>query len=77
MELERALCREADDQNKDCKMASDSNDQTKRESVSQDEDSGVSMVEVLEEEKQLEEDAKAVLGDSDEKNCTYPLVSSQ
>ena len=57
-------------------MASaDSNPQTKREGLPEDEDSGVSMVEVLEEEEQLEADAKAVLGDSDDKNCTYPLVS--
>ncbi|KAL5008060.1 hypothetical protein ScPMuIL_013641 [Solemya velum] len=35
-------------------------------------DSGISMVDVLEEEKQLEDDANAVLGDSDDKNCTYP-----
>ncbi|KAI0209019.1 putative E3 ubiquitin-protein ligase UBR7 [Lamellibrachia satsuma] len=37
----------------------------------EDEDSGLSMLEVLEEENQLEEDAIAVLGDSDDKNCTY------
>ncbi len=34
----------------------------------------VSMVEVLEEEKQLEEDCNAVLGGSDESQCTYSLV---
>ncbi|XP_013391546.1 putative E3 ubiquitin-protein ligase UBR7 [Lingula anatina] len=36
-----------------------------------EEDTGVSMVDVLEEEEQLEADANAVLGDSDDKNCTY------
>ncbi|XP_071079564.1 putative E3 ubiquitin-protein ligase UBR7 [Haliotis cracherodii] len=36
------------------------------------EDTGVSMVEILEEEERLEADANAVLGDSDDKNCTYP-----
>ena len=34
----------------------------------------VNMVEVLEEEQKLEEDAKAVLGGSDDKHCTYPKV---
>ena len=36
----------------------------------------ISMIDVLEEEKQLEDDANAVLGDSDDKNCTYLMVSS-
>ncbi|XP_046545115.1 putative E3 ubiquitin-protein ligase UBR7 [Haliotis rubra] len=36
------------------------------------EDTGVSMVDILEEEERLEADANAVLGDSDDKNCTYP-----
>lgn len=39
------------------------------------EDTGVSMVEILEEEERLEADANAVLGDSDDKNCTYPRVT--
>ncbi|CAH1791308.1 unnamed protein product, partial [Owenia fusiformis] len=34
-------------------------------------DDHISMVDVLEEENKLEEDATAVLGDSDDKNCTY------
>ena len=34
----------------------------------------VSMVDVLEEEQQLEEDATAVLGDGDLHNCTYDMV---
>ncbi|XP_074654334.1 uncharacterized protein LOC141908246 [Tubulanus polymorphus] len=33
----------------------------------------INMLEVLQEEKQLEEDAAAVLGGSDHKNCTYAL----
>ena len=39
------------------------------------EESAVSMIDVLEEEKQLEEDANAVLGDSDDRNCTYLMVN--
>ena len=42
----------------------------------EDEDSGLSMLDVLEGENQLEEDAVAVLGDSDDKNCTYLMVTS-
>ena len=34
----------------------------------------VSMVDVLEEEQKLEEDANAVLGGSDPVHCTYPKV---
>ncbi|XP_061172829.1 putative E3 ubiquitin-protein ligase UBR7 [Saccostrea echinata] len=33
----------------------------------------LSMVDVLKEEVELEEEANAVLGDSDDQNCTYPL----
>ncbi|ELT99453.1 hypothetical protein CAPTEDRAFT_222324 [Capitella teleta] len=36
-----------------------------------DEENVVSMVDILEEEKYLEENANAVLGGSDDKNCTY------
>ena len=39
-----------------------------------EEDQGVTLVEVLEEQAKLEEDADAVLGGSDDKNCTYNLV---
>ena len=46
-----------------------------RENPDLSEDTGVSMVDVLEEETKLEEDANAVLGDSDDKNCTYLMVS--
>ncbi|PFX17897.1 Retrovirus-related Pol polyprotein from transposon 17.6 [Stylophora pistillata] len=35
------------------------------------EDQVVSMVDVLDEDNELEEEARAVLGDSDDKNCTY------
>lgn len=37
-----------------------------------DDDSGITMIDVLEEEQELEEDANAVLGGSDDQNCTYP-----
>ena len=40
----------------------------------EEEDRGITLVDVLEEEAQLEEDANAVLGGSDDKNCTYSLV---
>ncbi|XP_043287185.1 putative E3 ubiquitin-protein ligase UBR7 [Venturia canescens] len=36
-----------------------------------DEENSVTMLDVLQEENQLEEDANAVLGPSDDKNCTY------
>ena len=39
-----------------------------------EEDNAVTLVEILEEEAQLEEDANAVLGGSDDANCTYRLV---
>lgn len=35
----------------------------------------VSMVDVLQQDNELEEEAAAVLGDSDDKCCTYPIVS--
>lgn len=34
----------------------------------------VSMIDVLEEDKELEEEANAVFGDSDDQNCTYVKV---
>lgn len=40
----------------------------------EEEDQGVTLVEVLEEQAKLEEDADAVLGGSDDKNCTYSMV---
>lgn len=39
-----------------------------------DEENSVTMLDVLQEENQLEEDAYAVLGASDDKNCTYNKV---
>lgn len=39
------------------------------------EDDVVSMVDVLQEDNELEEEARAVLGDSDDQHCTYPAVS--
>lgn len=41
-----------------------------------EEENSVTMLDVLREESQLEEDACAVLGASDDKNCTYNKVSS-
>ena len=38
------------------------------------EDEVVSMVDVLHEDNELEEEARAVLGDSDDQHCTYPSV---
>lgn len=34
----------------------------------------VTMMDVLQEQQEFEEDANAVLGASDDKNCTYPKV---
>ena len=39
------------------------------------EDEVVSMVDVLHEDNELEEEARAVLGDSDDQHCTYLTVS--
>ena len=40
----------------------------------ENEDTVLSMVEVLQESEELEQEATAVLGDSDDRCCTYPLV---
>lgn len=40
-----------------------------------DDENTMTLVDFLEEEQQLESDADAVLGPSDDKNCTYNLVS--
>lgn len=46
------------------------------ESAFPDEDEEtITMLDVIERENELEEEASAVLGNSDEKNCTYPKVS--
>jgi hypothetical protein len=47
---------------------------SKEESVEED-TNVVTMVDVLKEEQELEDDAKAVLGASDDQNCTYSRVS--
>lgn len=39
-----------------------------------EDDNSVTMLDVLQEENQLEEDAYAVLGASDDQNCTYNKV---
>ena len=36
-----------------------------------------SLVDIVDEEEQLVEDANAVLGGSDDKNCTYLMVQGQ
>lgn len=41
-----------------------------------EDDSSVTMLDVLQVESQLEEDAYAVLGASDDQNCTYSKVAS-
>lgn len=40
-----------------------------------EDDSSVTMLDVLQVESQLEEDAYAVLGASDDQNCTYSKVA--
>lgn len=49
------------------------------ESLAPVENSGedvLSMIDVLKEENELEEEANAVFGDSDDQNCTYPMVKN-
>jgi len=46
-------------------------DKAKTSEAEDDEEPGVTMVDVLEDEESLEADAKAVLGNSDEKHCSY------
>lgn len=48
---------------------------SKEESVEED-PNVVTMVDVLKEEQELEDDAKAVLGASDDQNCTYSQVNA-
>lgn len=43
----------------------------------QPDDSSVTMLDVLNNEKELEEETAAVLGGSDEKNCTYDQVGTE
>lgn len=57
-------------------MAADPKQETAKSDSGVDSNDGnvVSMVDVLEEEQLLEEDANAVLGGSDDRNCTYLQV---
>lgn len=43
-------------------------------SILDDEENSVTMLDVLQEENALEEDANAVLGAADDQNCTYNKV---
>ena len=43
-------------------------------SMMEDEENSVTMLDVLQEENALEEDANAVLGASDDQHCTYSKV---
>lgn len=45
-----------------------------QESTDDYESNGITMVDVLHEEQKLEEDANAVLGDSDQNNCSYSKI---
>ena len=58
----------------DCQGESAKKDDVKVDDVGPEtgeEEDGVTMVDVLQDEQDLEEDAKAVLGAADDKNCTY------
>ena len=55
-------------------MASQSERGAEEPKLEENEDTVLSMVEVLQESEDLEEEATAVLGDSDDRCCTYPLV---
>jgi E3 ubiquitin-protein ligase UBR7 len=48
---------------------------TSKEENVEDDTNVVTMVDVLKEEQELEDDAKAVLGASDDQNCTYTQVN--
>lgn len=50
-----------------------SNDVT-TSSILEDEENSLTMLDVLQEENALEEDANAVLGAADDQNCTYNKV---
>lgn len=54
-------------------MSSDLNE--RQQEVDEDMEEVVTMVDVLQEEQDLEEDTKAVLGASDAQNCTYNKVN--
>ena len=60
-----------------CEMAGKStSDEANRNGcdAEDDESNAITMLDVLKEENDLEEDANAVLGGSDPQNCTYPQV---
>jgi len=48
---------------------------TPKEECLEEESNVITMVDVLKEEEELEDDAKAVLGASDDQNCTYSRVN--
>lgn len=48
---------------------------TSKEECVEEDTNVVTMVDVLKEEQELEDDAKAVLGASDDQNCTYSRVN--
>jgi E3 ubiquitin-protein ligase UBR7 len=48
---------------------------TSKEECIEEESNVITMVDVLKEEEELEDDAKAVLGASDDQNCTYSRVN--
>lgn len=50
------------------------NNSTEKSVEQCDDENSVTMIDVLQEENQLEEDANAVLGPADDKNCTYIQV---
>lgn len=57
-------------------MAQEGNNNSIRRCSQISEDDELSMVDVLNEQARLQADADAVLGGSDENNCTYPQVAS-
>jgi hypothetical protein len=48
---------------------------TSKEECLEEETNVITMIDVLKEEQDLEDDAKAVLGASDDQNCTYSRVN--
>ena len=52
-------------------MSEDKVEMPKTEDENEVEETPVTMVDVLQDEESLEADAKAVLGNADDKNCTY------
>ena len=57
-------------------MAADGNSARNDQEKDDEGDPVLSMVDYLKEEEALEDDAEAVLGDSDENQCTHSLVNS-